>query len=210
MAGKLIHNSKCTKGFPKPFHDQSTISDDSYANLCHHNTGKSYTLSNGKVVNNHWVIPFCIFLLWKYRCHINIECIGSIKGIKYIYKYVYKGHNCTTMEFGKCQNEIKLYLDVHYVSQCEAFWWLMAYEMHAIDPNVVRLRVHLPGQQSVTWNKDGVNPLEEIVERAGTHNTMLTAYFKANAQYEDACDYYYQDFPSAFVYNLKQGKWKQL
>ena len=31
----------------------------------------------------------------------------------------------------------------------------------------------------------------------------LTAYFKANAQYEDACNHYYQDFPSAFVYNLK-------
>ena len=110
------------------------------------------------------------------------------------------------MEFGNCQDEIKLYLDACYVSQCEAFWWLMAYRMHAIDSNVIHLQVHLPGQQMVTWNEDGINPVEEIVERAGTRDTMLTAYFKANAQYEDACNIYYQDFPSAFVYNLKNGK----
>jgi hypothetical protein len=30
-------------------------------------------------------------------CHINIECVLSLGSIKYIYKYVYKGHNHTTM-----------------------------------------------------------------------------------------------------------------
>ena len=79
------------------------------------------------------------------------------------------------MEFGNCQDEIKLYLDACYVSQCKAFWRLMAYEMHAINPNVVCLQVHLPGQQMVTWNESGIDPLEEIVERAGTQNTTLTA-----------------------------------
>ncbi|KAG5633050.1 hypothetical protein H0H81_011668, partial [Sphagnurus paluster] len=72
------------------------------------------------------------------------------------------------MEFGKCQDEIKLYLDARYVSQCEAFWRINAYEMHAITPTVVRLSIHLPNQQSVTWNEDGINPLEEIIANASS------------------------------------------
>ena len=90
------------------------------------------------------------------------------------------------MKFGKCQDEIKLYLDTCYVSQCEAFWRL----------------------ETVTWNEVGVNPLEEIVERPGGHDTTLTAYFKANTKYEAARNVYYQDFPSAFVCDAKKCEWK--
>ena len=28
-----MHNGKCSKGFPKPFRDQTTVNEDSYANL---------------------------------------------------------------------------------------------------------------------------------------------------------------------------------
>jgi hypothetical protein len=75
---------------------------------------------------------------------IDMECLFSIKAIKYIYKYVYKGHDCTTMEFGKCQDEVKLYLDSRYVSACEGIWRLFQFPMHEEFPNVVRLQVHLP------------------------------------------------------------------
>lgn len=37
-----MKDGKCSKGFPKPFCDQTTISDDSYANLYCHNTEKTY------------------------------------------------------------------------------------------------------------------------------------------------------------------------
>jgi hypothetical protein len=55
-----VKNGKCTKGFPKPFREQTTISDDSYATLRHRDTGKTYTLPNGKTVDNRFVVPFCI------------------------------------------------------------------------------------------------------------------------------------------------------
>ena len=45
-----------------------------------------------------------------------MESIASIKTVKYIYKYVYKGHDRTTMQFGRSIDEIKLYLDVRYIS----------------------------------------------------------------------------------------------
>ena len=90
-------------------------------------------------VDNCWVVPHCRWLIWKYHCHINVECIASIKAIKYIYKYVYKGHDRTTMEFGNCEDEVKLYLDARYVSACEGCWRIYHFWMHEEKPAVVRL-----------------------------------------------------------------------
>ena len=35
-----MDGNKCSKSFPKPFQDQTTVSDDSYANLWRRNDGK--------------------------------------------------------------------------------------------------------------------------------------------------------------------------
>ena len=196
----------CSKGFPKAFCERTSLNEDSYAHTHHRDTGRFYDI-NGKNVDNHWVVAFSIYLIWKYCCHINVECVSSVKGIKYIYKYIYKGHDPTTMEFDRCQNEVKQYLDARYVAQNEAHWHLMTYEMHCISPSVYRLQVHLPGMQNVTWNEDAAETLNEIVELASTKETILTAWFKANQEYPEARDVYYQDFPTKFVFNSKLGKW---
>ena len=140
-----------------------------------------------------------------------MESIFSLKGVKYIYKYVYKGHDRTTMEFGRCQDEVKLYLDSRYVSSCEAIWRLLRSPMHEEFPNIVRLQVHLPNQQLVTWNEDGTPNLQTVVENQGTRDTTLTGYFKANAnpteKYREARHTLYQDFPSKFVWQAGDRKW---
>ena len=118
-----LHNGKCSKNFPKPFRDHTTVNEDSYANLRRRDTGKKYQV-RGQEVDNRWIVPFPPYWLWKFRCHINMECLFSVRCFKYICKYVYKGHDRTTMEFGRCQDEVKLYLDSHYVSGCEAIWKL--------------------------------------------------------------------------------------
>jgi len=130
-----MDGNKCSKSFPKPFQEQTTVSDDSYTNLWRQNNGKKHVI-NGKEVDNCWVVPHSPWLIWKYRCQINVECISSVKAIKYIYKYVYKGHDCTTMEFGTCQDEVKQYLDAHYVSACEALWRIYHFHMHQEHPPV--------------------------------------------------------------------------
>jgi hypothetical protein len=109
-----IVNDKCSKNFPKPFQDQRVVTTDSYGRLHRQDTGKKFKIGRGdseREVDNSWVVPYCPWLLWKYCCHINVEFIASIKAIKYIYKYVYKGHDRTTMQVGTCDDECKLYLD---------------------------------------------------------------------------------------------------
>ena len=46
-------------------------------------------------IDNKWVDPY---LLLKYNSHINVEICSTISAIKYLYKYVYKGHDRVMFE----------------------------------------------------------------------------------------------------------------
>src|SRR5215469_8704025 len=59
---------------------------------------------NGHIINtkdvfldNRWVVPHNVNLVIKYNAHINVEICSSILSIKYLYKYVYKGHDRATI-----------------------------------------------------------------------------------------------------------------
>jgi hypothetical protein len=137
-------DDKCFKGFPKPFMEGTSVTEDSYACIRRRDTGRTVTLDNGKVVDSRWVVCYSKYLIWKYQCHIKIESIASVKAIKYIYKYVYKGHDRITMEFGTCTDEIRQYLDVCYMCSCESHWRLFLFDMQEHYPAVICLQVHLP------------------------------------------------------------------
>jgi hypothetical protein len=49
--------------------------------------------SSGFVFDNHWVVSYNPYLTMRYQCHINVEVCSSIMAMKYLYKYVYKGHD---------------------------------------------------------------------------------------------------------------------
>jgi hypothetical protein len=71
------------------------------------------------------------------QVHANLECCISVQSFKYIHKYVYKGHDQTTMAIGEKKDEIQQYIDARYVSTSEAVWRLLHYDMHEETPNVV-------------------------------------------------------------------------
>jgi hypothetical protein len=47
----------------------------------------------GFIFDYRWVIPYNPYLTMRYQCHINVEVCNSITAVKYLYKYVYKGHD---------------------------------------------------------------------------------------------------------------------
>ena len=53
-----MENGQCTKKFPKPFKDQTTISEDSYASYRRHEDGRVHEV-HGHFVNNCWVVLHC-------------------------------------------------------------------------------------------------------------------------------------------------------
>ncbi|XP_012854364.1 PREDICTED: uncharacterized protein LOC105973864 [Erythranthe guttata] len=54
--------------------------------------GKTVVVRKVHLDNRH-IVPYCPYLLAKYDCHINVEKCSNIKLVKYLYKYIYKGHD---------------------------------------------------------------------------------------------------------------------
>ena len=79
--------------------------------------------------------------------------------------------------------------------------------MHEESPGVTRLQVHLEGEDLISWNEDEAPAAEDVMERASSRDTKLTAYFKANEKYPEAKNVLYQDFPSKFVWQEKKREW---
>jgi len=48
-------------------------------------------------MDNRFVVPYSPALLLKYQCHINVEVCSSFQSVKYVHKYIYKGHDSTNV-----------------------------------------------------------------------------------------------------------------
>jgi hypothetical protein len=146
----------------------------------------------------------------RYQCHINVEVYNSITVVKYLYKYVYKGHDCALAvvqpEVGALPaaapqaaaggadgnnvpaawDEVQNYLDGRYVSASEACHRFFAFDLHDMHPNVYHLAVHLPNEQT-TYFLEGTTVGEAMMRN---NSTTLTRWYdfnrKAKSEYAAA------------------------
>ena len=207
----------CSKKYPRDFAATTTDDQDGYPTYRRRQDGRVHTLRSGIQVDNRWIVPYNPYLCAKYDAHINVEACASIKGVKYIYKYVYKGPDRAVVEIQDTaddtkttkKDEVHQYLDCRYVAAPEACWRIQGFEMHGQTPAVVQLQVHLENQQTVHF--DANDSAAEIANR-GAPCTTLTAFFEANANnvlgYKGipARELKYDEFPEYFVW--KNHRWK--
>jgi hypothetical protein len=140
----------------------------------------------------------------RYQCHINVEVCSSITPVKYLYKYVYKGHDRALVvvqpEAGALstaggadgnnvpatRDEVQNYLDGRYVNASEVCHQLFAFDLHGMHPNVYRLAVHLPNEQT-TYFPEGTTVGETMMRN---NSTTLTGWCdfnrKAKSEYAAA------------------------
>lgn len=114
---------KFKKRFPKQFAAETLEGQDLYPVYRRRDDGRAITLSNGKVVNNSWVVPYNPWLLKKYDCHINVEICSSVQSVKYLYKYVWKGVDRVPMEVSnekEAEHGIKQFVDARWIFPQEA------------------------------------------------------------------------------------------
>ena len=143
----------------------------------------------------------------KYHCHINVEICVSLKSIKYLFKYVYKGHDCASVLIER--NIIKRYLDLRYICAPESARRLFEFKMRHSTFSVQRLPIHLPDMQSVFF-KPGEE--DEALEAALQKNSKLTAFFELNSSHPFARQFLYADIPLHYWWSdnqWKKGKRKQ-
>ena len=117
-------------------------------------------------VDNRWVVPHNLFLATKYNAHINVEVCTQINSVKYLYKYVFKGHHDKAQVYmlngqQENQDEIKNFLDARYVSASEACWRLFSFPMHKEFPSCQRLDIHLENERLIYFDEDD-NPHEVL------------------------------------------------
>ncbi len=179
------------------------------------NTGHT-VLVHGIELDNCWVVPHNVYLLTKYDAHINVEVCNNIRAVKYLFKYVYKGHDRATVEISRQSDnategnvvdtdEIKKYLDCRYVSASEVAWRIFKFDMHERFPTVERLQYHLPNQQMVLFRDD--DDVQEVATRSAISRTMLTEWFKTNQESEVARSLTFDQFPQRCVWNQKLKRW---
>ena len=87
----------CKKKFLKEFREQTNENVNRYPAYRRSNNGRTVTFGC-YVVDNRYVVPYNAHLIKKYRAHINIEACASVKSVKCLFMYIYKGHDCANMK----------------------------------------------------------------------------------------------------------------
>ncbi|KAK6021322.1 hypothetical protein OSTOST_13005 [Ostertagia ostertagi] len=202
----------CTKKFPKAIAESTVVGDNGLITYRRRGGGPRVQKRVRNTVvelGNEWIVPYNPFLIGKYDCHINVEICNSVSSVKYLHKYIYKGQDRAVLEAGEDIDEISQYLEGRYISAQEACWRLLSFETNSISHNIIRLPVHLPGQQYVTFNASAPEAAVENNER-----TMLTEFFETNRVLQqqagegDAPELLtYCEFPERYRWNSGPKTW---
>ena len=202
-----MSDGKCSKNFTKQFNDSTSPNVNGYPSYRRRSTEQAEV--RGVQMDSRNVVPYNPYLALKYNVHINVEVCTSLRAIKYIYKYIFKGFDCANVAItsnGEPElryNEITNFINCRYVSAPEAIWRLRENPMHDRSHSVMRLPVHLPNQQRVMFQEGHE---EEALLRTQTEPTKLQSWFKLNENDMNARQYLYTEIPHHYVFS--KGNWQ--
>ncbi|XP_045821940.1 uncharacterized protein LOC123914810 [Trifolium pratense] len=208
-----MQKGRCAKYFPKKFAGNTVIDSEGYPVYRRRDNGV-YVQKGECFADNRFVVPYNKKLLLKYNAHINVEWCNQSRSIKYLFKYVNKGHDRVTAGFyggsnegdgDRVVDEIKTYYDCRYLSACEAVWRIFVFDVNYREPSVERLTFHLEDEQPVIFPDDA--SIEDIVDKPYAKCTKFIAWMEANKQYPEARQLTYGEFPSRFVWNKSGRRW---
>ena len=210
-------HGRCEHNFPKKYTDFSTFSEDDGSPVYRR---RSPTMGGGssKVrmkLNRKWVtyeytskdvVPHNLWLLEKFDCHINVEICSSLKVIKYLLWYPFKGDTRVIGSMGTNEDEISYYEDMRTVGATEAFWRIYEFDLHTRFPTVVSLAIHLEDEQNIYFEDD--TNLQQNLQNPAEY-TQLTSFFLYNEQHHDGINNQvtYMDFPSRFAWKKDVRQW---
>ncbi|XP_066917215.1 uncharacterized protein [Clytia hemisphaerica] len=199
-------DGSCSKNYPKCFNDRTLLNVDGFPHYYRPDDGRTVRVRNFDL-DNRSVVPYNPYLSKRFNAHINLEACVSIKAVKYLYKYIYKGHDSAHIELAERidHDEIKTFLDALYVSAPEACWRLFSFNMHTQTHIITRLAVHLRNFQRVYFQPGGE---EGTIERAQNKDTVLAAWFKLNQEDPTARTILYPDISNNYVFVKATSKWK--
>ncbi|XP_073360641.1 uncharacterized protein [Aegilops tauschii subsp. strangulata] len=205
-----MQENGCKCRYSRSFNENTAQGKDSYPVYRRRDDGRRAKV-RGKMLDNRWVVPYNPYLLRMFNCHINVEVCSSIKAVKYLYKYIYKGHDKASFSIDQPDDdgnidEIKRYVEARWITPPEAMWRIFGFPLCANYPPVLQLPLHLPNMHRVAFNAQA--DLKNVVASENISKSMLTEYFKANQEHPRARNILYKDFPGSFTWQNKKKFWK--
>jgi hypothetical protein len=139
----MVGRGSCKNRYPHPFCEATSQGKDSYLIYRRRNDSRMLKV-RGHYLDNQWVVPYNPCLLRTFNCHINVEAYESIKSVKYLFKYIYKGHDRASVvmrETDKADekgniDEIKQYRDAWWLMPLEALWRIYGFDLSKNHPPV--------------------------------------------------------------------------
>jgi hypothetical protein len=95
-----MEEGKCKKQYPRKFQFETVTDVNGYPIYWRRDMGHTI-LVHGIELDNRWVIPHNVYLSTKFDAHINVEVCNNIRAIKYLFKYVHKGHDSAIVEISR-------------------------------------------------------------------------------------------------------------
>ena len=196
-------DNKCIRRYPRSFTPATQTNDDGYPLYKRRSPdqgGHTVQLKRG-TVDNRWVVPYSPLLCKIFKAHINVEFANSVKAIKYVCKYIFKGPDCAAFEIRQ-NDEVQLYQVGRYLSSHESCWRLFGFEIHARHPSVEHLQIHLEHQHKLYF-------IEGKEEQAVSNEqvTTLTGFFDLCKVDDFARSLLYIDVPKYYIWSKK--KWRR-
>jgi hypothetical protein len=107
----------CKYGYPRPHSEVTQVLENAYP-LYKRPASARRVVRNRRLCLSRDVVPYNPYLLLRFECHINVEIPVSVKAVKYLYKYIAKGHDRSAASFVSADETLG-HVDGRYVSTSE-------------------------------------------------------------------------------------------
>ncbi|KAG7992318.1 hypothetical protein I3843_02G121700 [Carya illinoinensis] len=178
------------------FVSNTVVGNDCFPIYKRCNNGRTAKI-RGHDLDNRWVVPYNPYLLAIFDCHINIEICSTIKAVKYLYKYIYKGHDRVAFN-------LRFQL-ARWIAPPEAMWRIFGFIINEVHPVVYSLHLHLENQHQVTFHAH--ENLTNVMNSDFSAKSMLTEFFATNQVDQNARKLLYKEFPEFYVWSQQYKMW---
>jgi hypothetical protein len=112
-----LRKGRCQFRYPKDFQEETVMVEGAYPLYKRRNNGR--IIKKGPLhFDNQNVVPYNRDLSLMMNCHVNVEVAVGIQAVKYLYKYICKGHDRSYLSL-ECDNEVKAFVDARYIGPVE-------------------------------------------------------------------------------------------
>jgi hypothetical protein len=125
MIRTAIDNHICFKHYSRSFLKFIVIEKNEYSKYKRRNDERTWIVlffeDRTFVFDNRWIVSYNSYLSLRYKIHINVKICTIVKIIQYVYKYVYKNDDQTTLQIDE-NDEIVRHLHERYINSTQIVW----------------------------------------------------------------------------------------